>query len=145
VEETGECRLKVDTLAVLHACATGLGDDLASWAFLTGPPQAVQEVWQAFGLTVKWRAQGGHPAWTPLIDREGMVPYRYLGSLLEVETMVEDMRSLWSGESAMSDQRVPVSRKCLAKMSGRSVPQRRDCHRASLLPLELSWLRLAPG
>jgi hypothetical protein len=36
-----------------------------------------------------------HPAWTFLIDREGMVQYRYLGSLLEVETIVEDMRTLW--------------------------------------------------
>jgi protein SCO1 len=88
---------EVDTPAVLYAYATRLGVDLASWAFVTGPPQAVQAVWQAFGLTVKPRATGGvdHPAWTFLIDREGMVQYRYLGSLLEVETIVEDMRTLW--------------------------------------------------
>jgi len=36
-----------------------------------------------------------HPAWTFLLDQEGMVWYRYLGSLLEVETMLEDMRTLW--------------------------------------------------
>jgi protein SCO1 len=88
---------EVDTPAVLHAYATRLGADLASWAFVTGHQQAVQEVWQAFGLTVKPRAKGvvDHPAWTFLIDREGMVRYRYLGSLLEVETMLEDMRALW--------------------------------------------------
>ena len=88
---------EVDTPAVLHAYANRLGADLASWAFLTGHPQAVQEVWQAFGLTVKRRAKGvvDHPAWTLLIDREGMVRYRYLGSLLEVETILEDMRTLW--------------------------------------------------
>ena len=88
---------EVDTPAVLHAHATRLGADLASWAFLTGHPQAVQKVWQAFGLTVKRRAKGvvDHPAWTFLIDREGMVRYRYLGSLLEVETILEDMRTLW--------------------------------------------------
>ena len=76
-----------------------LGADLASWAFLTGHPQAVQEVWQAFGLTVKQRAEGvvDHPAWTLLIDQEGMVRYRYLGGLLEVETILEDMRTLWQG------------------------------------------------
>jgi protein SCO1 len=87
----------VDTPAVLHAYAHRLGVDLASWAFVTGHPQAVQAVWQAFGLTVKPRATGivDHPAWTFLIDREGMVQYRYLGSLLEVETIVEDMRTLW--------------------------------------------------
>jgi cytochrome oxidase Cu insertion factor (SCO1/SenC/PrrC family) len=50
---------EVDTPAVLHAYATRLGADLASWAFVTGHPQAVQEVWQAFGLTVKPRAKGG--------------------------------------------------------------------------------------
>ena len=88
---------EVDTPAVLHAYATRLGVDLASWAFLTGPPQAVQAVWQAFGLMVKPRTKGvvDHPAWTLLIDREGMVWYRYLGSLLEVETLLEDMRTLW--------------------------------------------------
>jgi cytochrome oxidase Cu insertion factor (SCO1/SenC/PrrC family) len=46
----------VDTPAVLHAYATRLGVDLASWAFLTGHPQAVQAVWQGFGLTVKRRS-----------------------------------------------------------------------------------------
>jgi protein SCO1 len=88
---------EVDTPAVLHAYAHRLGVDLASWAFVTGAPQTVQAVWQAFGLTVKPRATGvvDHPAWTFLIDREGMVQYRYLGSLLEVETIVEDMRTLW--------------------------------------------------
>jgi protein SCO1/2 len=88
---------EVDTPAVLYAYATRLGVDLASWAFVSGPPQAVQAVWQAFGLTVKRRAKGvvDHPAWTFLIDREGTVQYRYLGSLLEVETILEDMRTLW--------------------------------------------------
>jgi protein SCO1 len=88
---------EVDTPAVLHAYATRLGVDLASWAFLTGPPQAVRAVWQAFGLTAKPRTKGvvGHPAWTLLLDREGMVRYRYLGSLLEVETILEDIRTLW--------------------------------------------------
>ena len=88
---------EVDTPTVLHAYANRFGADLASWAFLTGHPQAVREVWQAFGLTVKPRAKGGvdHPASTLLIDREGMVRYRYLGSLLEVETILADMRTLW--------------------------------------------------
>jgi hypothetical protein len=36
-----------------------------------------------------------HPAWTFLLDQAGMVWYRYLGSLLEVETMLEDVRPLW--------------------------------------------------
>src|SRR4030095_10442828 len=71
---------EVDTPAVPQAHAQRLGVDLVSWAFVTGHPQAVQAVWQAFGLTVKPRATEGvdHPAWTFLIDRESMVRYRYL-------------------------------------------------------------------
>src|SRR5262245_60975766 len=90
-------RPDVDTPAVPHAHAHRLGVDLASWAFVIGHPQAVQAAWQAFGLTVKPRAKGvvHHPAWTFLIDREGMVQYRYLESLLEVKAIVEDMRTLW--------------------------------------------------
>ena len=97
---------EVDTPAVLQAYARRLGVDLASWAFVTGHPQAVQAVWQAFGLTLKPRATEGvdHPAWTFLIDREGMVRYRYLGSLLEVETMLEDVCPLWYGGSATQNQ-----------------------------------------
>jgi protein SCO1 len=88
---------EVDTPAVLYAYANRLGVDLASWAFVTGHPQAVQAVWQAFGVTGEPRAKGvvDHPAWTFLIDREGVVRYRYLGNLLEVETILEDMRTLW--------------------------------------------------
>jgi protein SCO1/2 len=87
---------EVDTPPVQHAYTHRLGVDLASWAFVTGHPQAVRAVWQAFGLTVKPRTRGvvDHPAWTFLIDREGMVQYRYLGSLLEVETVLDDIHHL---------------------------------------------------
>jgi protein SCO1/2 len=90
---------EVDTPAVLRAYAKRHGADLTSWAFMTGSPQAVEAVWQAFGLTVKRRAEGGvdHPAWTFLIDREGVVRYRYLGSVLEVETVLDDLRQLGAG------------------------------------------------
>ena len=86
----------VDTPPVLRTYANRLGADLASWAFLTGSPQAVQDVWQSFGLTMKRRPKGGvdHPAWAFLIDREGIVRYRYIGGLLEVETILEDLRHL---------------------------------------------------
>jgi protein SCO1 len=90
---------EVDTPAVLRAYAEHHGADLTSWAFLTGNPPAVQAVWHAFGLTVKRRAEGvvDHPAWTFLIDREGLVHYRYIGSVLEMETMVADIRRLGAG------------------------------------------------
>ena len=63
---------EVDTPAVLYAYANRLGVDLASWAFVTGPPQAVQAVWQAFGLTVKRRAKGdGGSSRLDVSDRPG--------------------------------------------------------------------------
>lgn len=88
---------EVDTPAVLRAYARRHGADLASWAFLTGSPKAVREVWQSFGVTVVWRAKGvvDHPGWTFLIDREGMVRYRYVGGILEVETVLENISKLW--------------------------------------------------
>jgi protein SCO1/2 len=87
---------EVDTSAALRAYARRHGADLASWAFLTGSAQAVREVWQSFGLTVKRRGKGlvDHSAWTFLIDRQGMVWYRYFGSLLEVETLLEHIRTV---------------------------------------------------
>jgi cytochrome oxidase Cu insertion factor (SCO1/SenC/PrrC family) len=61
---------------------------------LTGSPQAVQEVWQSFGLTVKRLAERmvAHPPYTLLIDREGMARYRYFGEILDVETVLADIR-----------------------------------------------------
>ena len=87
---------EVDTPAVLQAYAHHRGADLTSWAFMTGSPPDVEAVWQAFGLTVKRRAEGGvdHPAWTFLIDQEGLVRYRYLGGILEVETVLDDIYQL---------------------------------------------------
>jgi protein SCO1/2 len=87
---------EVDTPAILQAYAHHHGADLTSWAFMTGSPPAVEAVWQAFGLTVKRRAEGGvdHPVWTFLIDQEGLVRYRYLGGSLEVETVLDDIHQL---------------------------------------------------
>ncbi|HSX83398.1 MAG TPA: SCO family protein [Candidatus Saccharimonadia bacterium] len=87
---------EVDTPEVLGAYAHRHGADLTSWAFLTGSLQAMQEVWQSFGLSIQRRAAGvvDHPSWTLLLDREGLVRYRYLGSLLEGEVVLADMRSL---------------------------------------------------
>lgn len=87
---------EIDTPAILEAYARRHGAQLASWAFLTGSPTAVREVWQSFGLTVNRRAKGvvDHPGWTFLINPEGMVRYRYLGGILEVETILDDIRKL---------------------------------------------------
>lgn len=87
---------EMDIPAVLRAYAGRHGADLSAWAFLTGSAEAVRAVWQSFGLTVHRRAKGvvDHPGWTLLIDREGMVRYRYLGVMLEPETVLEDIRKL---------------------------------------------------
>ena len=51
---------------------------------------------QSFGLMVNRRAKGlvDHPGWT-FLDPEGMVQYRYLGGILEVETVLEDIRKFF--------------------------------------------------
>jgi protein SCO1/2 len=87
---------EIDTPAVFHDYASRHGADLASWAFLTGSPQAVREVWQSFGLTVRRVGERmvEHPPYTLLIDREGIARYRYLGETLDVETVLEDIRRL---------------------------------------------------
>jgi len=87
---------EIDTPEVLQAYAGRHGADLVSWAFLTGSPQAVQAVWQSFGLHVKHLAERmvEHPPYTLPIDREGMARYRYLGETLDVETVLEDIRRL---------------------------------------------------
>jgi protein SCO1/2 len=87
---------EIDTPAVLQAYANHHGADLASWAFLTGSPQAVQEVWQSFGLRVERLSERmvEHPPYTLLIDREGIARYRYLGETLDIETVLEDLRRL---------------------------------------------------
>jgi protein SCO1/2 len=87
---------EIDTPAVLHDYASRHGADLASWAFLTGSPQAVREVWQPFGLTVRRVGERmvEHPPYTLLIDREGTARYRYLGETLDIETVLEDIRRL---------------------------------------------------
>lgn len=84
---------EVDTPAVLRAYARRHSADLSSWAFLTGNPKAIQEMWRSFGLTVNRRANGlvDHPGWTFLIDREGMVRYRYIGGSIEVDAVMEDI------------------------------------------------------
>lgn len=87
---------EVDTPSALRTYARGQGADLAFWAFLTESPTIVQEVRQSFGITVNKQANGvlDHPGWTFLIDRKGLVRYRYLGGVLEVETLLEDIRKL---------------------------------------------------
>ena len=87
---------ETDTPPVLQAYASRHSADLASWAFLTGTRQAVQEVWRSFGLTVNRLREGmvEHPAYTLLIDQEGTARYRYLGEAVEIETVLKDIRRL---------------------------------------------------
>ena len=87
---------EADTPPALQSYAIRHGIDLASWAFLTESPTVIREVWQSFGVTVNRQAKGNvdHPGWTFLIDRKGMVRYRYLGGILKVETVLEDIRKL---------------------------------------------------
>lgn len=91
---------EVDTPEVLKAYATRRGADLSSAAFLTGSPEELRAVWEGFGVKVTRLARGlvNHTPLTVLIDRRGVVRYRYLGGVLETPTVVADSRNVLKEE-----------------------------------------------
>lgn len=93
---------EVDTPDVLKAYATRRGVDLSSAVFLTGSPEQLRAVWHAFGVKVTRLARGlvNHTPLTVLIDARGVIRHRYLGGILEPETLAADGRKAVSGEAA---------------------------------------------
>jgi protein SCO1/2 len=70
-----------DTPEVLRRYAVARGADLASWSFLTGPPEAVEQVITRYGVG-KLPAPNGeiqHVVVSFLIDPEGRIAKRYFG------------------------------------------------------------------
>lgn len=83
---------ELDVPKVLKAYATRQGADLSSTTFLTGSSEELQAVWQGFGVTVRRRARGlvDHTPLTVLIDKRGVVRYRYLGGALDTKIILDD-------------------------------------------------------
>ncbi len=87
---------EVDRPEVLKAYLARRGAILSSTTFLTGSPEELQAVWRGFGVRVTRRARGlvDHTPLTVLIDGRGVIRYRYLGGVLETETVLADSRKI---------------------------------------------------
>lgn len=87
---------EIDTPEILKRYAERRGADPATTAFLTGRDEDLQAVWDAFGLRIKRLGRGlvDHPPLTFLADAQGTVRYRYLGTLLDSEVVLADLRRL---------------------------------------------------
>jgi protein SCO1/2 len=70
-----------DSPEALRAYALARGADLASWSFLTGPPEVVRSVVESYGVGTTRSAEGEieHVVATFLIDAEGRIAERWLG------------------------------------------------------------------
>ncbi|MEW5816000.1 MAG: SCO family protein [Spirochaetota bacterium] len=68
------------------------------WSFLTGTEKELQEVWDAYKVFVKEGRAGTdlvyHTYMVALIDREGMIHYRYVGLVDPEETIIKDIQYL---------------------------------------------------
>lgn len=71
----------IDTPAVLRRYGRAYGADFSFWAFLTGTPGELSEVWEGFGVVTVARGRGDidHTAMTYLLDRTGRIRLIYLG------------------------------------------------------------------
>ncbi len=87
---------EVDTPEVLRAFATRRGADLPSTVLLTGSADELRGVWERFGVKVRRLARGlvDHSPLTFLIDARGVIRYRYLGGVLDTETIAADVRTI---------------------------------------------------
>lgn len=85
-----------DTPEVLKRYAEVFDADLDNWHFLTGPPERVQAVIDAWDMWAKRNEQGvlDHPSRIFLIDPSGHEREIYNLEFLRPETVVRDVRSL---------------------------------------------------
>jgi protein SCO1/2 len=79
-----------DTPEALRQYATARGADLSRWSFLTGPPDAVADVLERYGVGAKPAANGEieHLVITYLIDANGRIVRRFAGLEHRAETLV---------------------------------------------------------
>jgi protein SCO1/2 len=85
-----------DTPQVLKAYAEMFGADLTGWAFLTGDPQAIQNVARAYGVFAAKAIDGGvdHTLLTSIVDPQGVLRVQYIGSRFDLEEFRSDLLSL---------------------------------------------------
>lgn len=84
-----------DTPRRLTAYTHGFG---GKWLFFTGSVSQLEEVWKNYDIFVTEGKEGTdlviHSYSVALIDRKGMIRYRYMGIVDPEEAIVKDIRSL---------------------------------------------------
>ena len=87
---------EIDTAPVLAAYARRYRVDLSNWAFLTGDPPSLAQVWKSFGVKVIRRARGlvDHTPLTAIMDRSGTMRFAYHGAAPDAKIILQDIRSL---------------------------------------------------
>lgn len=67
------------------------------WHFLTGTKSQLQKVWDEYGVFVQDKPAAGivyHTYMVALIDREGLIRFKYIGLVDPEEVIVRDIRNL---------------------------------------------------
>lgn len=92
---------EIDTPKVLAAYAKRYHVDLTNWAFLTGDPSSLAEVWKRFGVRVVRRARGliDHTPLTAVIDQSGAMRFAYHGAAPDPKIILRDIRALAAKDS----------------------------------------------
>jgi protein SCO1 len=85
-----------DTPQVLKEYAHAFGANLAGWAFLTGPPDAIRDVTRRYGVFASRTADGDvdHTFLTSIVDPRGILRVQYAGVRFDPEELRRDLLSL---------------------------------------------------
>ena len=85
-----------DTPADLEAYALARGADLSDWSFLTGPPDEIGKVVEAYGVGTGRSADGQieHVLATFLVDPRGRIVKRYIGLDHDPAAIVADLEAV---------------------------------------------------
>jgi protein SCO1/2 len=91
---------EIDAPKVLSAYAKRYGAEFENWAFLTGHPAVLAQVWKNFGVGVKRRARGliDHTPLTAIVDRNKAMRFAYIGPSPDPHAVLADVRSLLKQE-----------------------------------------------
>jgi protein SCO1/2 len=84
-----------DTPMALRAYAQERGADLTGWSFLTGDPEVIAQVLEAYGVGSMRRPDGqiDHLVATFLIDAEGRIAQRFIGLEHEPEELLRALEA----------------------------------------------------
>jgi protein SCO1 len=85
-----------DTPQVLKEYAQAFGANLAGWAFLTGPPDAIRDVTRRYGVFASKTANGDvdHTFLTSIVDPHGILRVQYAGVRFDPNELRHDLLSL---------------------------------------------------